>query len=429
MNLILFSQSLMSISRNTICKLMAGQSKWRKKSVWVVEMSGPVSGIHGLTFIKQDGKHRRKSDRVSIMRIFVSVASYRDTELPFTIKSIVSKADHPENLHVSIVQQCTKRELIPFEHDVTPSRITNVWVHALDAKGAGYARSIAQQPYDGEDFFLQVDSHTRLIDGWDTKMIDHYRRAAKLAGTDKVILSQFPAPYAKESMNRDVFPLEHPRYLAHPTKQKLLWTKKGAWSAERVEMSGEEPEESHTVLAGFIFAPGSIVTEVPYDPEISFFGEELCFAIRAWTRGWKIYSPGEMLIWHFYHRESHAKIWDSGNNADKKWGKIEKFSMEKQAKVYAGKNLGIFGADSASKLQDYYKFIDLDVHAKFQNMLKTRNILSASWLEFDLIIGEDGIGTESLSIPCIDGEHEDSARPCGVAGCECKCHSKGEYSE
>jgi len=355
--------------------------------------------------------------------IFVSLASYRDVELPLTLKNIIRKADHPENLHISIVQQCTKRELIPFEQDVVPCKITNVWIHALDARGAGYARSVAQQPFDNEDFFLQIDSHTRLIDGWDTKMIAMYEQCAELAGTDKVILSQFPAPYDKGSRGKDIFPLESKKYPAHPMKQKLLWTRNSCWASERVEFDGDGPEESPTVLAGYIFAPGKIVTEVPYDPEISFFGEELCFAIRAWTRGWKIYSPNEMFVWHFYHREGHEKIWDSGNNVDKKWGKIEKSSMLRQAEVYSGKNLGIFGSESPEKMRFFEKFSDYDIWGMYEKMLKSRSIEAESKTEFDLTISEDGWDGQAISIPCSDGEHEDSAKPCGVAGCECDCHS------
>ena len=84
-----------------------------------------------------------------------------------------------------------------------------------------------------------------------------------------------------------------------PTKQKPKLTNRNEWTAERVEFSDAKrllPELSTTILAGFIFTYGKIVEEIPYDPEISFFGEEICFAVRAWTRGWDIYSPSKKTI-------------------------------------------------------------------------------------------------------------------------------------
>jgi len=347
------------------------------------------------------------------MKIFVSLASYRDSELPFTILSLVENADQPQNLHIGVVQQCQSRERISFPQN---SHISEVWMPSKEARGAGYARSVAQSMYRGEDFFMQVDSHTRVDRGWDTKLKQMHGLAQQRAGTDKIILSQFPKAYIREA-HKDVSVINK-KYPAHPTKQELLWATRRVWSAARVEFEDQSysvPEESHTVLAGFIFANGSIVNEVPYDPDISFFGEELCYAIRAWTRGYRIYSPNEMVISHFYTRPNHHKIWDAANNSDKKWGRLEKVSMDRQAAVYNGDILGQWGAPSLSLLNEYYEFIGIDVPGIYDNMLNERGIQSETYTEADInIFGFQ----EFKSIPCMDDEH----LKCGVQNCECPCH-------
>ena len=352
--------------------------------------------------------------------IFVSIASYRDSEISSTVESVIENADRPENLHISIVNQCLKKEFISFESIYLKIRMTNRYVPAIEARGAGYARSLAQEAYDGEDFFLQIDSHSRMTPGWDTDLIDMMTETQMWTGRDRIIMSQFPAAYLREGEKEQY--IDSHKYPATPSRQEILWTRKGTFSATREPMDLVRPQESETVLAGFIFAPGYIVKEVPYDPEISFFGEELCFAIRAYTRGWRIYSPNKMVIRHFYHRPFHHKIWDSTNNANKKWGVIEKASMMKQAKVYAGVDLGIWGALSYNTLKEYNDFVGLDINDMYQKMLKTRLKLSENWLEQDIIPGNHGLLSERLSIPCLDGEHEDSERPCAVDGCECECH-------
>jgi len=176
------------------------------------------------------------------------------------------------------------------------------------------------------------------------------------------------------------------------------------------------PEESETVLAGFIFAPGVIVSEVPYDPEISFFGEELCFAIRAWTKGWKIYSPNKMVIKHFYQRRGHHKVWNINNNAGKKWGGIEKRSMDKQAAIYNGDILGLWGASTKDKLNEYFSFVKQDVPGLYNEYLYARAVAAKTVTEQDIF--PEGI-TKPMSISCNDEEHY----KCIVKGCECECHT------
>ncbi len=350
------------------------------------------------------------------MKIFVSIAAYREPELQLTIDSLFNNADNPTNLHIGVVQQCTRAERLDFS---TNSHVSDIWMKAQNAQGAGYARAKAQKMYNGEDFFLQIDSHTRMEPHWDTDLINIYESAAKAAGTEKIILSQFPAPYIREG-NEDI-DLFDPMYPFEPQKQTLHWSKKKVWTAMRLPFNDPRmrlPEESETVLAGFIFAPGSIVYEVPYDPEISFFGEELCFAIRAWTRGYRIYSPNEMVIKHFYKRRGHHKVWDAKNNAAKKWGGLEKISMDKQAAIYNGTISGIWGAANRDKLNEYFSFVGQDVAKIYNDFLRGREVMAATHKEAEIF--PEGI-TASLSIRCMDEEHG----KCQIDKCECPCHRAG----
>ena len=40
------------------------------------------------------------------------------------------------------------------------------------AKGPTYARYWCSTLWEGEEFFLQIDSHTHFIKGWDTELIN-----------------------------------------------------------------------------------------------------------------------------------------------------------------------------------------------------------------------------------------------------------------
>jgi len=346
--------------------------------------------------------------------IFVSCAAFREPELQLTIDSLFNNADKPQNLHIGVVQQCTRAERIDFSGNPI---VSDIYMRAQAAQGAGFARAKAQEMYSGEDFFMQIDSHTRMKPHWDTDLINVYESAAKAAGTEKIILSQFPSPYIYE--NKEDIDVFDPLYPFEPMKQALMWSKRSVWTASRLPFNDPRmrlPEESETVLAGFIFAPGVIVSEVPYDPEISFFGEELCFAIRAWTKGWKIYSPNKMVIKHFYQRRGHHKVWNINNNAGKKWGGIEKRSMDKQAAIYNGDILGLWGASTKDKLNEYFSFVKQDVPGLYNEYLYARAVAAKTVTEQDIF--PEGI-TKPMSISCNDEEHY----KCIVKGCECECHT------
>jgi hypothetical protein len=290
------------------------------------------------------------------MRIFISIASYRDPELEWTIKSAIQNSNNPDNLYFGVVHQGLDSELFSFDGI---KNIKIIKMHPKDARGAGYARSKAMELYHGEEYFLQVDSHTRFVPGWDSIAIDQLSRAKNISGHNKVILSYFPAPFEPERNGGMYLIKNNPKIKPYPTRQKLSLNKRKQWTAERFEFDSklkENPELSQTVLGGFMISDGSIVEEVPYDPEISFFGEEVCFAMRSWTRGWDIYSPSKNIVYHFYSRGGYSKIWKDRNLRGLSWKELEDISYRKQKKVLCGEEDGVFGAGSVRSLEEYEIF-------------------------------------------------------------------------
>jgi hypothetical protein len=290
------------------------------------------------------------------MNIFISIASYRDPELQWTMKSAIANANNPENLHFGIVHQGLDSELPNFDGI---KNISLTKMHPKEARGAGYARAKAMELYAGQEYFLQVDSHTRFVPGWDSLSIDQLNRAKNISGNSRVILSYFPAPFEPERDGGMYLIKTNTKIKPYPTRQKVSLNKRKQWTAERFEFEDrlkENPELSETVLGGFMFSDGRIVDEVPYDPEISFFGEEICFAMRSWTRGWDIYSPSKNIVYHFYSRGGYSKIWKDRNLRGLSWKEIEDISYAKQKRILCGEEEGIFGAGSIRTLEEYEMF-------------------------------------------------------------------------
>lgn len=294
------------------------------------------------------------------MKIFVSIASYRDDQLVKTIKSSLENSKYPNDLDFAVLSQDH-----PKKHpnlDFVPN-LSYLTMNYKDAKGAGFARKALMEEYNGQEYFFQTDSHMRFAPNWDVRMITMLDKAQELAKTKKVILSQFPAPYQVFSNGKESFPTGDPHYWSDPSWTSVVRTYNDAWAGNREFMSNKKvPCPSWTVLAGYIFAPGSLANEVPYDERISFMGEELCFAIRAYTRGWKIYAPNEMLLWHFYNRKGRPKVWSQRDDSGKKikWAELEKISAQVQRDVLTGKEKGIYGIGDEKLYKEYQKMINLN---------------------------------------------------------------------
>lgn len=290
------------------------------------------------------------------MSIFISIASYRDPELLRTIKSAIDNADNPEELYFSVVLQ----EMEEDEPDLSwVPNLSLTKIHPKFARGAGYARYLAMKSYAKQDYYLQIDSHTLFVDGWDTICKNEFKKAQEISGNNKIVLSYFPPPFHIENKKEVSFPKLDKERKPYPTRQVPLLNKRKEWTALRVEFNDKKmllPEESSTILAGFIFSLGSLVEEVPYDPEISFFGEEVCFAMRVWTRGWDIYSPSKIILYHFYSRGDYKKIWKDKPIREMSWTDIELISKEKQMRVLCGIEKGIYGAGNVRSIEKYEEF-------------------------------------------------------------------------
>lgn len=294
------------------------------------------------------------------MSIFISIASYRDPELTRTIKSALENAAHPEELHFGIVLQ----EIEKFEPDLSwVPNLSLIKIHPKFARGAGLARAEAMKLYNNQDYYLQIDSHTIFEKNWDILCIEQIKKAQEISKNNKIILSYFPPPFYIHKNGKVEFVKNSLKQPAYPTKQIPKLTKRKDWTAERIEFTDRArkmPEPSTTILAGFVFTIGDIVNDVPYDPEISFFGEEICFAARAWTRGWDIYSPSVVILYHFYSREGYSKIWKDRNIRNMSWKEIEDISKDKQKRVLCGMEKGIFGLGSYRHIRLYEKMTGIN---------------------------------------------------------------------
>ena len=160
--------------------------------------------------------------------------------------------------------------------------------------------------------------------------------------------------------------------------------------------------------------------EVPYDERISFMGEELCIAIRSYTRGWEIYAPNEMVCWHFYKREDRPKIWKD-NTGTRSWTDIEMKSQRVQRDVLLGVETGIFGIGDYQKYLEYQEMVGIDFANFYEKEIDRKVNLGLLTQEIDFDEDFNMIEIARTGY-CNTGIHKECF---AKDNCQCICH-KGE---
>jgi glycosyltransferase involved in cell wall biosynthesis len=237
--------------------------------------------------------------------IFISIASYLDPMLFFTLHDAFAKAQHPERLVFAVVDQSAQdqRETIaalPFAQQVR-----YVHVHPQDTLGVCWARATVFSLYDGEDFVLQLDSHMLFEEDWDEKLLAQHARLK--SRSPKPIVSTYPYRFdIVDGMPKPMKNEGRTALVLRPHPEKELSAEDAVLRFMARHLFTDEPVLGCHVSAGFLFAAGSFVEEVPYDPYLYFHGEEQSLAVRAFTRGWDIFHPLLIPVYHLYKSEGTA---------------------------------------------------------------------------------------------------------------------------
>ena len=242
--------------------------------------------------------------------IFVSVASYRDEKCLQTIRSLFDMARQPHRVFVGICEQNVMdnaSETCVSWEDTTLRKffknIRRVIIPNTDARGPCYARYLCSLLYKGEDYFFQIDSHSLLVRDWDLKCI---RMLNECPNPARSILSYYP-------IQDDQYTPDPEETLAIPVISSFIMNENGLfqWNAATYTDLGGQLHRSPYIAAGFLFAPGDFVVNVPYDPNLPylFMGEEALLTIRAFTSGYDIYTPRLSILYHTYIRTERPSVY------------------------------------------------------------------------------------------------------------------------
>jgi hypothetical protein len=230
-------------------------------------------------------------------KVFVSIASYCDSQIIDTLKSLYLEACDESRVVVGLHLQDTQEvydKLLKLNHLNLRIKFTL----KENTKGVVWARNkIKEDLYQNEDYFLQVDSHSRFKKNWDAILINQYNSIEQ----PKVIISTYPnhfdvPDYDKEYLN---VPFNTPLIIKDQINpQNPIDNRYRAVNLPSLE--DYDVKDTRWIAAGFLFAPKQWIKDIKLPYNIKYNGEEDYQTFLSYLKGWNIKTPSEATVWHNY---------------------------------------------------------------------------------------------------------------------------------
>ena len=229
--------------------------------------------------------------------IFVSVASYNDRQLIPTLKDLYETVDNVNRIVVGVHLQDNEEYYQELLNQHFPN-IKIIFTKAEESRGVVWAREkIKKELFSTEEYFLQIDAHTRFKYGWDNILINQMSNVE-----NKTIFSTYPNQFSLDDIGRNYIqkiptnaPLVIDRFFSEDENDNRLLPRNLS------ALSDYEVVDSKWIAGGFIFAPNSWVKDINFSDEIISKGEEDVQLFLSYLRGWHIKLSSEAVIWHNYN--------------------------------------------------------------------------------------------------------------------------------
>ena len=298
--------------------------------------------------------------------IFVSIASYLDTQIFDTLKSLYEEVSDCNKVRVVVHLQDIEEQYEKLLNLDYPN-LEIIFTPNTQTQGVVWARNRIKDKFINEPYFLQVDSHSRFKENWDLILINQYNSIEE----PKVILSTYPNHFDVPDLERN--------YLNLPYNTPLTIDRFVNLSSDidnRLKMKNLPSLEDYQVVdtkwvsAGFLFTRGEWVKQVNIPEQMIFSGEEDSQTHLSYLKGWNIKITSEATVWHNYEYKTIEDIpYRTHNNQYH----LEDNSIEEINNLLFNQNY----TRSLKDLESYLNF-------KFKTPSKTIFIALASYIDNDL---------------------------------------------
>jgi hypothetical protein len=266
-------------------------------------------------------------------KIYVSVASFMDLELGFTVYDMLDKARYPNRLFISIYDQDDKHvDLTKIFEKFSFDSYVHKKVHYSESRGLGHARHETQKNLSvAHKYYFQIDSHTRFKQDWDVELINDYEMSNFYWG--KHIFSTYPQPY--EYTDDDVVLISEDI----SNNLKIVFSDSNVVFDAKYDGIVEDFEGRETgyFCGGFGFGYANLFPKG--NVHLYFNGEEQMMSLRLFENEVKIIAPYKNYIFHDYDGFLRKRNWEKVSD----WKEREDKSNKVLKNFFRGKVLKPYG--------------------------------------------------------------------------------------
>jgi hypothetical protein len=280
-------------------------------------------------------------------KIYVSVASFMDLELGFTVYDMLAKARYPNRLFVSIYDQDDKHvDLTKIFEKFDFDSYVHKKVHYSESRGVGHARYETQKNLSlGHKYYFQIDSHTRFKQDWDIELVEDYEMSVSSWG--KHIFSTYPQAFEYGEDEVVLVGGESSNNL------KIVFSDSDRVFEAKYDgiVENFEGRETGYFCGGFAFGYANLF---PKNNIYAYFsGEEQMMSLRLFENEVKIIAPYKNYIFHDYDGFLRKRNWDKVSD----WKEHEDKSNEVLANFFKGNVLKPYGVTRSTIDNFIEKFV------------------------------------------------------------------------
>lgn len=293
--------------------------------------------------------------------IYVSTCGVNEDDIGLTVNTAYENARFPSRIYFGIIDQRTDGK---FADTSQYGNVKKVNISYDFPMGLGLGRLNALMLHENQDYCLQIDAHTIFEKNWDVNLLREYSKLQSMYGN--VAISQRTKWYQRDAA--DVI-----KFYDVPGVRLVIDK-----TSEEYEMRGDIAQlpsdghtEHHLTSGHFVFSRMEFFNQLLPDPRIAFYGEEHVLALRAWTRGWRIFAIDDSF---FYHQ---GKKNEPDNSDTSYWKKIEEKARTERKpfvnfedkihdkntivkQILDGDVIGYWGAPTAELYQEYISRLGFD---------------------------------------------------------------------
>lgn len=300
--------------------------------------------------------------------IFIAIPSMVDTETSVTIENAILSAKNPERVFIGVsFKDLNKKEYkkvlkLCKKYNNISTQFIKFKRNDISQYGTGDGRYRSHMLYSGQDYMLQIDSHTLFENNWDEYLINLFNECKKNTGLQKFVLTSYLPyySYTPERIKKDG-DWSLPRYpFLVPDDFFLQYIPK--WEDKPIpkDMNDNRFVPCVKFNGAFAFGDKNFIQNTGVFKEAIFYDEELIQSINLIGNGFAMVFPNvvDLPLAHLY-----------GDDINKFGGKRTYFSdlvnNERQQQIAKKVLINYFeyisDPKNKEKIKKYEKYAKMDV--------------------------------------------------------------------